>query len=59
MNSHLIQNALKKNWITEKDLNDFDIEKKCRVPSTLLDKARKERRKRNHLRMLEGFDGIY
>jgi len=25
----------------------------------LLDKARKERRKRNHLRMLEGFDGIY
>jgi len=25
----------------------------------LLNKARKERRKRNHLRMIDGFDGIY
>ena len=25
----------------------------------LLNKARKERRKRNHLRMIDGFDGVY
>ena len=45
MNSHLIQNVLKKKWFTEKDLNDFDIEKKWSVPNTLLDKARKQQSK--------------
>ena len=41
INADYVQNALKNEWITKKDLNAFDKEKKRYVPFSLFDKIKK------------------